>query len=142
MRNAIRFSFFYVIIVGIVCFLFGCGSPEIIYRDTIIRDTTIKAVPLIYRDTMKLQGDTIVKWAYRLRGKDTVLKIRYYPKTDTLTIEHKPDTVKIPFQYTQQQYKPVIQQVYKTSLWDYYPFALAIGAIITGYLILKHGKKK
>jgi hypothetical protein len=85
MKNAIRFSFFYVIIVAIVFLIFGCGSPEIIYRDTIIRDTTIKAVPLIYRDTMKLQGDTIVKWAYRLRGKDTVLKIRYYPKTDTLT---------------------------------------------------------
>ena len=142
MKNAIRFSFFYVIIVAIVCLLFGCGSPEIIYRDTIIRDTVLKAVPTTFRDTLKMQGDTIVKWAYRLRGKDTVLKIRYYPKTDTLTIEHKPDTVEIPLTYTQQQYKPIIQQVYKTSFWDYYPFALAIGAIITGYLILKHDKKK
>lgn len=140
MKNAIRFSFLSVLIILATAIFCSCGSHEIIYRDTIIRDTFIKAAPPVFRDVIKLQGDTIVKWAYRTNGKDTVLKIRYYPKTDTLHIEHKPDTVMVPFQYTKQEYKPIVQQVSKTSFWDYFPFLLAIGSIIIGYLIYKHGK--
>jgi len=130
MKNVVLILFFATLI--------GCGSTEIVYRDKVIVDTFIKAVPSVYRDTLKLQGDTVVKWAYRIRGKDTVLRIRYYPKTDTLQIYHKPDTVQVPFSYTKTDYKPIIQQDSK-SFTDYFYF-LIIPFLYGLYLWLKRNK--
>lgn len=140
-KSKIGIDYFLIVFplwIVIALSLFGCSTPEIVYRDKIIVDTFIKAVPSVYRDTLKLQGDTVVKWAYRIRGKDTVLRIRYYPKTDTLHIEHKPDTVRIPFRYTKQEYKPIIQQDSK-SFTDYF-YLLIIPFLYGLYLWLKRNK--
>lgn len=83
----------------IILFLFGCKSaPE--YRETRIIDTVFSVAPPAIHDTLRaINYDTVVV-AERINGRDTVIRVRYYPRTNTVTVYAKPDTVRFRYRDT------------------------------------------
>lgn len=100
----------------IILFLFGCKSaPE--YRETRIIDTVFSVAPPPIHDTLRaINYDTVVV-ANRINGRDTVIKVRYYPKTNTVTVYAKPDTVRLKYRDTTLIWKQTTYKEEGGSWW-------------------------
>lgn len=82
----------------IVCLLLGSCTPTIRTFDK-VRVDTIKFVPPVIQDSLRAKeivydNDTIIV-AMKVAEKDTLIDVRYYPKTKYVSVKVKPDTITI-----------------------------------------------
>lgn len=71
--------------------LSGCGATQ----KTIITDNPVVIVPQVIRDTLTAVVHDTVVTAVRIERRDTVLSVQYFPKTKTVTVYAKPDTIRL-----------------------------------------------
>lgn len=71
--------------------LSGCGSAQ----RTVITDNPVVIVPQVIRDTLTAVVHDTVVMAMRVERRDTVLSVQYFPKTKTVTVYAKPDTIRL-----------------------------------------------
>lgn len=71
--------------------LSGCGSAQ----RTVITDNPVVIVPQVIRDTLTAVVHDTVVTAMRVERRDTVLSVQYFPKTKTVTVYAKPDTIRL-----------------------------------------------
>lgn len=92
------------ILTFIILLFVGCKStPE--YRETRIIDTVFSiSSPIIYDTLTAINYDTVIA-ADRLSGRDTIIKVRFYPRTNTVTVYAKPDTVRFRYRDTTMVYR-------------------------------------
>lgn len=110
----------------IILFLFGCKSaPE--YRETRIIDTVFSVAPPPIHDTLRaINYDTVVV-ANRINGRDTVIKVRYYPRTNTITLYAKPDTVRFKYRDTTVVYREAAKE--ESSVWPWLIVVVIFGIV-------------
>lgn len=107
----------------------GCKSaPE--YRETRIIDTVLSVAPPAIHDTLRATtNDSGVVSADRINGRDTVIKVRYYPRTNTVTVYAKPDTVRLKYRDTTIVWK---QATYKEEGGSWWWLLIVVSAVIVG----------
>lgn len=110
MRNLLPLLFVTLLFIG-------CKSAPI-YRETRIIDTVFSIAPPEIHDTLRATtNDSGVVSADRINGRDTVIKVRYYPKTNTVTVYAKPDTVRLKYRDTTLIWKTTYKEESNGWLW-------------------------
>ncbi len=103
---------YFIIILSLILFV-GCKNCEPTFIQTEIRDTIFKVVPKIIIDSGKAQivNDTLIQYV-NIKNNDTIIRIKYFPKTEYVSVYAKPDTAYIMFKdtITTIQYKEVIKE--------------------------------
>lgn len=80
------------LVIFLVLFLAGCGSSGIMQK-TIVQDRILKAAsPEIVETLPAVKQDTVII-AQKIVKLDTVIQVKYFPKTQTMYVNVKPDTV-------------------------------------------------
>ncbi len=124
MRNLILLSFAIMLLVS-------CKSTPI-YRETRIVDTVLKVQPPAINETLvAVVHDTVVT-ADKVRGVDTIIKIRYYPKTNVLTMYALPDTVTITKRDTVQVFTQGKSDSSERNMW----IAIFVSILCVGCFLL------
>lgn len=129
MRNLILFSI-------LVVLLASCKSTPI-YRETRIVDTVLKVQPPAINETLvAIVHDTVIT-ADKVRGNDTIIKIRYYPKTNVLTVYALPDTVRITKRDTTTVFKEGAADS-RLPQWMFWLVYLSLAAAFIWFLKNRH----
>lgn len=123
------------LLILVLC-LCSC-SPQVIYRDTLVRDTVLKVQPPEIREVLvgAPAGDSSIA-AVKTRGNDTVVHVRYVPQTRTFYLRAKPDTVSLTLRDTVTVTRPQLVQAapeeesFFAKLWSVIKFFL--GLVIAG----------
>ncbi len=123
---------YFIIILSLILFI-GCKNCEPTFIQTEIRDTIFKVVPKIIIDSGKAQivNDTLIQYV-NIKNNDTIIRIKYFPKTEYVSVYAKPDTAYIMFKdtITTIQYKEVIKD---TPIKDFFMYVM--GFILLAFLI-------
>ena len=95
----------------------GCKNSEIGLKETFIRDTTYVFLPAPIIDSADATSvtDSIIS-VVRLRQKDTIVHIKYFPINNNFYWKIQPDTVKIRARDTLTSYTETLV-IEKTSFW-------------------------
>jgi len=126
-----------LLLILLIALLFSsCKSaPE--YRETRIIDTVLSVAPPAIHDTLTaINYDTVIV-ADRINGRDTVIKIRYYPRTNTVTLYVKPDTVRLKYRDTTVVYKEAAKE--ESSVWPWL-IVIVIFGIVGLYMYIMRSK--
>lgn len=123
---------YFIIILSLFLFV-GCKNCEPTFIQTEIRDTIFTVVPKIIIDSGKAQivNDTLIQYV-NIKNNDTIIRIKYFPKTEYVSVYAKPDTAYIMFKdtITTIQYKEVIKD---TPIKDFFMYVM--GFILLAFLI-------
>lgn len=122
-------------------YLTSCKQCEPTYIHVNIRDTIIKVIPKIIIDSGKAQivNDTLIQYV-SVKNNDTIIKIKYYPKTKLVNVYAKPEPEYIIYKdtVTTVQIKEVIKD---TPIKDITMYAMGLlllaGAIYIFILLIK-----
>lgn len=91
---------FCVLVLLCAVVLSGCGSTTIT-RDsstvTTVRDTVLWVVPSEISDTVYLNQDNT---GASVKGRDTVIRVQYFPKEHRVYVTARPDTVFLKYKDT------------------------------------------
>ncbi|MBL7997023.1 MAG: hypothetical protein JNL32_00155 [Candidatus Kapabacteria bacterium] len=80
----------------------GCGGTVIQREKLVVKDSIITVVPPVVIDSNLIPHtitDSMIA-ALRLRGRDTVMSIQYYPQEKRFYVHVQPDTVRIIYRDT------------------------------------------
>lgn len=131
------------ILIIFCIYLTSCKNCEPTIIQTEIRDTVFTIVPKIIIDSGKAQivNDTLIQYV-NIKNNDTIIRIKYFPKTEYISVYAKPDTAYITFKdtVTTVQYKEVIKE---TPLKDFFMYVM--GFILLAcliYFLYKHLESK
>lgn len=126
----------YIVFAFLILFFVGCKSaPE--YRETRIIDTVFSIAPPAIHDTLTaINYDTVIV-AERINGRDTVIRVRYYPRTNTITLYAKPDTVRLKYRDTTVVYKEAAKE--ESSVWPWL-IVIVIFGIVGLYMYIMREK--
>lgn len=122
----------------------GCCTTTPFNKETRIRDTVITVQPAVVESTLPaIVTDTIVS-AFMVKGKDTVVMVKYLPKQKTIYLRAQPDSVRIAQHDTLTVYKTVTQVtatpfLSKVGIWF---FGFLVGVIILLMLMYYLRKKQ
>lgn len=123
---------YFIIILSLILFI-GCKNCEPTIIHTEIRDTIFKVVPKIIIDSGKAQivNDTLIQYV-NIKNNDTIIRIKYFPKTEYVSVYAKPDTAYITFKdtVTTTEIKEVIKD---TPIKDFFMYVM--GFILLSFLI-------
>lgn len=122
-------------------YLTSCKQCEPTFIHVNIRDTIIKVIPKIIIDSGKAQivNDTLIQYV-SVKNNDTIIKIKYYPKTKLVNVYAKPEPEYITYRdtVTTIQIKEVIKD---TPIKDITMYAMGLlllaGAIYIFILLIK-----
>lgn len=122
-----------ILVLGMVFFA-GC-TPAVRYIDRVTVDT-IRVVPPVIKDSIKVvEYDTVIV-AQRIVEKDTVIDVKYYPKEKFITVKVKPDTVEVLRVDTVTQVQ-VIEKAEDEIAWYEQWWIWAIGVVVLVVMILR-----
>lgn len=129
------------ILIIFCIYLTSCKQCEPTYIHVNIRDTIIKVIPKIIIDSGKAQivNDTLIQYV-SVKNNDTIIKIKYYPKTKLVNVYAKPEPEYITYRdtVTTIQIKEVIKD---TPIKDFTMYAMGMlllaGAIYIFILLIK-----
>jgi hypothetical protein len=131
------------ILIIFCIYLTSCKQCEPTYIHVNIRDTIIKVIPKIIIDSGKAQivNDTLIQYV-SVKNNDTIIKIKYYPKTKLVNVYAKPEPEYIIYKdtVTTIQIKEVIKE---TPLKDFFMYVM--GFILLAcliYFLYKHLESK
>lgn len=135
-QNIATFIFYLALMCAVIFALAGCKTTPV-YRETRIIDTVLSVAPPAIHDTLRaVDYDTVVV-AERINGRDTVIKVRYYPKTNTVTVYAKPDTVRLKYRDTTVVYKEAAKE--ESSVWPWL-IVIVIFGIVGLYMYIMREK--
>ena len=120
----------------------SCTCEPVIQKQY-IRDTIIRIAPPIIIDSGKAQivNDTLIQYV-NIKNNDTIIRIKYFPKTEYVSVYAKPDTAYITFKdtVTTTEIKEVIKE---TPLKDFFMYVM--GFILLAcliYFVYRHLESK
>ncbi len=123
-----------LLILSLMFFFAGCSAP-VRYIERITTDTITVVPPVIEKELpVSTISDTLIG-ASEVKGKDTVLDVRYYPLEKKFYFYARPDTVKVLDTDTLREYlpQPENKSWVEKNVW----FLLAIMALIGVVIGLK-----
>lgn len=120
-----KFTFTLLMLILSLALFDSCKQAPI-YRETLIYDTVLVAKPPPIDATMQAvrEADTLVR-ADQIRGKDTIVKVRYYPRTNTITVFAQPDTVRISYRDT----TVIFKEPHADSKSDWWAWLLMVAVL-------------
>lgn len=136
-----------ILIMLFIILAAGCKSGSIITSDVFVRDTTYTAKPPVINDSGKTlpeyiipfsdsaKIDTVFRYVKINPIGDTIVNIKYVPKTQWLYYTVQPDTVKIPVRDTLRNSVTLPAPVIETPLMSKIGI-FSIGFLVAGLLIV------